>query len=188
MSLRIASLLAVSAFLGSSCLSPRPPEVRPPEHVLAGLLDDLETVRGGSFDREGARPTEADVQREQFLVSKVRQLALRHPRHVVVLTANAALSYDAGDPIDAQRYVDQALSYQPDHVPAILLRVRIAAEAGNLPFARRVVTEQLALTPDDADLREALSGVLYLEGDHDGALRQLEYVDDRKSLDSYQGS
>ena len=39
----------------------------------------------------------------------------------------------------------------------------------HLPLAQRVLAMQVQYTPDHAGLREALSGVLYMMGDLDGA-------------------
>ena len=175
--LRAATRFAlIAAFACSACLSPPPSYVGSADAQLEQLLVGLRDVRGGGFEREGPTGTQAAAMEGQ-LIREVRGLALAFPRHVPILVANASLAYERRDFVGAQKYLDQALQVDPVHREATLLRVRIAAEAGNLPYARRKLGEQLAYAPDDADLREAHSGVLYLLGDFDEALEELDVAD-----------
>jgi tetratricopeptide (TPR) repeat protein len=83
--------------------------------------------------------------------------------------AAGTLAYDAGEPEKAQNYLDQLFRAQPAHPEAGILRSRIAVDDGNLPLAERVLAMQIQYTPDNAALREAMSGVLYMSGDLQGA-------------------
>ena len=75
---------------------------------------------------------------------EMRNLATLHPRHVPTLVANAALAYEGGDPVRAQKYLDQALRVDPGHVQATLLRIRIArssARTWDASWSSRASTE-----------------------------------------------
>lgn len=166
----------VFALAGAGCLTPSPRHVGSPDTQLESLLVDLRDTRGGTFERDRAVGSD-EAGREAMVSREVSALALRFPRHVPVLVANASLAFERRDFIGAQKYLDQALQLDPVHAEATLLRVRIAAEAGNLPYARRKLREQLALAPDHAELREAHSGVLYLLGEYEEALAELDVAD-----------
>jgi len=165
-----APTLILCLSLQASCLSPEPGRVGSPDEELAAVLEELRFERGGDFS-EGRSPGEGN------LVADLERLALVHPRHVPVLVANAAVAYEENDPVGAQKYLDQALALDPTSVPATLLRVRIAAEGGNLPYAQRKLREQLELAPDDPRLREALAGVLFLLGQYEEALVELDVAE-----------
>ncbi|MEM7306169.1 MAG: tetratricopeptide repeat protein [Planctomycetota bacterium] len=175
--LRRAAFVAalVTLFSLSACLTPAPGHVPSPDEELARLLDELRDARGGEFATE--EPGTGDGIREAQIAREIQSLALTFPRHVPVLVASASLAYERRDPVGAQKLLDQALRLDPAHVPAVLLRVRIAAEGGNLPYARRRLAEQIELTPDEPSLREANGGVLYLLGDYDEALAELDLAD-----------
>lgn len=169
--------------IASACVSPSPSRVSSPDAELASILERLRDARGGAFSSEfdssseeaDARVTAAATEGE--LAAQLRELGFTYPRHVPTLVANAALAYERNDPIRAQKYLDQALNYDPADLTATLLRVRIASEEGNLPFARRILRERIALIPDSPELHEAYSGVLYLMGEYEQALAELDLVD-----------
>ncbi len=158
------------------CVSPAPSRVTSPDVELEALLESLRDARGGTYADTGDN-SRSSAEREGALQEGLRRLALTHPTHVPTLVANAALAYERRQPIQAQKYLDQALHHDPNHVPATLLRVRIASESGNLPYARRKLSDLIQVVPDSAEVREAYSGVLYLDGDYDGAARELDMVD-----------
>lgn len=176
MSTALPRLLGSLLLFGAvACQSTAPSRHTSPDEELGRLLSRLEESRGGSFEPQRNGELDGDAAAlEGQLMEGIRQLALVHPRHVPTLVANGALAYEGGDPVRAQKYLDQALHLEPGHVPATLLRVRIACESGNLPYARRKLEELLRLTPDSAELRSAYAGVLYLSGDQEKALEQLE--------------
>jgi Tfp pilus assembly protein PilF len=90
-----------------------------------------------------------------------------------MLMANAVVSYDDHQAVQAQQFLDQILS-QPGRYPdATVLRARIAIEEGNVPFARRLVEQQIRLVPDHAGLHETLGAAFYLEGRMLEATREL---------------
>ena len=160
---RALSLLALSALLlAPSCLTPDPGIEPPPDAELQRTLEALRDSRGGAFEDSSERS-------EDKLLGELRGLAFKHPRHVPTLVANAAVAYEQGDPVGAQRYVDQALDVDPGHVHATLLRVRIAAEGGSLQYASRWLRSQLQLAPDNATVREAYAGILYLQAEYEQA-------------------
>ena len=176
MSARVLASCLLLAFCSlASCLTPTPTWYGKPDQELEALLSQLRDVRGGAFEGEASRAPESPQEGE--LVRAIEALSLTYPSHVPVLVACASLAYERSDSVRAQKLLDQALAIRPDHVPATLLRVRIASEAGNLPYARRRLTEQLQLTPDDSVLHEAYAGVLYLLGDYEEALLELDLSD-----------
>ena len=165
----------------SGCLSPPPSEVPPPDEALREALRELRAARPEAFGAERQAGDE-DARRRgdasaTAVEAGVRRLALVHPRHVDTLVASAALALEGGNEARAERQLDQALAVDPAHVPALLLRTRLAAESGNLSSARRRLEDALELRPDDVDLCEALAGVLYLQGEHEATLAELDLVD-----------
>ncbi len=174
-------LVAVLLGLGLglvSCLTPPPHRVGSPDQELKELLESLQWVRGGSFEKEtSASAPDRQADDERQILAEIRRQSLVFPRHIPTLVANASLSYEQKDFVGAQRYLDQALSLDSSNVGALLLRVRIAAESGNLPYAKRKLEEQLLLQPGNPDLREAYAGILFLHGEHDAALTQLEMTE-----------
>lgn len=173
--------LVMAGMLG--CVSPSPSRTQSPDVELAALLEDLQRLRGGSFDGGGEESySSLDAQRDQageigLIEEDLRGLALTFPAHVPTLVANAALAYERRDAVRAQKYLDQALFQDPIHLAATLLRVRIASEAGNLPYARRKLKELIQVLPDSPEAHEAYSGVLYLAGDYEEATQTLDLVD-----------
>ena len=166
-----------AALLCPACLTPAPSHVGSPDTELETILVNLKDVRGGSFQRDEGHVRSGEAAVEAQLTRELRALTLMFPRHVPGLVASASLAYERRDSVTAQKYLDQALVLEPEHLEATLLRVRIAAEAGNLPYARRKIGEQLSFAPDNADLREAHSGVLYLLGEYDLAKEELDVAD-----------
>lgn len=138
-----------------------------PDLRLAVLLDAYDQTRGG--EEESSRLV-VDVGRAR---NAIERLSLEFPGHVPTLMACAALAYDAREPEKSQAYLDRLFRAQVMHAEAGVLRSRIASEEGNLPLARRVLETQIQYTPDHAGLREALSGVLYMSKDWDGARRAI---------------
>ena len=169
------AVLLLTLAVTTSCLTPDLEEQQSPDEELSRLLQELREVRGGSFSRtrHGSLSRSEVAVREGELVAGVRKLSFVYPRHVPVLVATAALEYEAGRLVAAQRQLDQALSLEPTHVPATALRIRIAAEQGNLPYARRSLEEQLRMSPDSAFLHESMAGLLYLLGEYENAQREL---------------
>lgn len=168
--LRTLPLSLLAALLAPACLSPAPGVDPPPDSELRNNLELLREVRGGAFDGT-SNESESEVVRE------LQTLAFKYPRHTQILIANAAVAYDGGDPVMAQKYLDQALEVDPGHVSATLLRVRIAAEEGSLQYARRRLDDQLQLAPDVPELREAYAGVLYLLSEYDEAEDELDVAE-----------
>jgi tetratricopeptide (TPR) repeat protein len=179
-------------------MSPSPSQVVSPDEELAAILNHLREMRGGEFSTDlngtqavrppvvvpaadststSSRDRDHSAAVEGELLARLRELGFTYPGHVPTLVANAALAYERHDSILAQKYLDQALNHDPANLSAILLRVRIASEDGNLPFARRVLRERIELFPDSPNLHEAYSGVLYLMGEYEEALAELDLVD-----------
>ncbi len=163
--LAVPALLAL--LLGSACLTPDPEYSPPPDAELESLLDRLAAERGEEFAGEGAAGLAAEIERLPF----------RQPDHAASLVAAAALAYDRGDAVAAQRRLDRALALDPLDDSAVLLRARLAAEAGNLPLARRMLEQHVELRPDSARGHEALAGVAYLDGELALATRELELAE-----------
>lgn len=172
---RALPLLLCATLLAPSCLSPEPGVNPPPDTELRATLRALKDVRGGEFEVTEAASNSGTSEDE--LVRELQSLAFRYPRHVPTLVANAAVSYERGDPVNAQKYLDQALDVDPGHVHASLLRVRIAAEEGSLQYASRWLRSQLELAPDNTAVREAYAGVLYLQSEYKDAEQELDNVE-----------
>lgn len=184
--------LLLMVAVAAGCVSPSPSRQTSPEVELGALLGELQDLRGGDFGaaddpHESTSAGRDRAAREGALQEALRALAFTHPSHVPTLVANAALAYERGDAIRAQKYLDQALFHDSAHVPATLLRVRIASEGGNLPFARRKLGELIEIAPDSAEAHEAYAGVLYLAGDHGQAIAELDLVDRLRGDDATLG-
>lgn len=131
---------------------------------LDNLLTAYETGRNDGINSSGNLLADGERAR-----NSIERLALEFPSHVRTLMAAGTLAYEAGEPEKAQNYLDQVFRLQPASPEAGILRSRIAIDEGNLPLAQRVLAMQVQYTPDHAGLREALSGVLYMMGDLEGA-------------------
>ena len=137
---------------------------------LANVMRPLEDLRSKSCQIEQSRngPAECDQ-----LQQELRRLLVVCPGYAPMLMANAVVSYDDHQPVQAQQFLDQILA-QPGRYPdAAVLRARVAIEEGNVPFARRLVEQQIRLVPDHAGLHETLGAALYLEGRMLEAAREL---------------
>lgn len=139
-----------------------------PDERLAALLDKVDRCKENKSEDNDYFVVDCDRAR-----TDVKYLALEFPNHVPTLMANAVLAYDAREPVKAQRYLDALFAIQPGHAEAGILRSRISVEEGNLSAARELLETQISYTPNHAGLREALSGVLYMQHDHEGALRAI---------------
>lgn len=131
---------------------------------LDGLLTAYDEGRNDGVNSSGNLLVDCERAR-----NAIERLALEFPTHARTLMAAGTLAYEAGEPEKAQNYLDQVFRVQPACPEAGILRSRIAVDEGNLPLARRVLDMQVQYTPDHAGLREALSGVLYMSGDLEGA-------------------
>jgi tetratricopeptide (TPR) repeat protein len=160
-----------AAALASSCTSysfgHRDAECNP-DVRLAGLLEKVDRCKEGrSADNDGIL---VDCDRAR---TDIKFLALEFPNHVPTLMANAVLAYEAREPEKAMRYLDALFAIQPGHAEAGILRSRLSIDEGNLPAARELLLSQISYAPDHAGLHEALSAVLYMERDHEGAFREI---------------
>jgi tetratricopeptide (TPR) repeat protein len=141
--------------------------------------EQLETyVRVWEAQQEGDRGEDAVVEAREvadpeLLQAKLEQLALEFPTHVPTLYVNGLVAFDAGQPEKAQTYLDRVLRLQPSHPDAAVLRAQVAVTDGGLPFARRLLERQAQLAPQHAGLHEALSGVLFLQSEHEAARAEL---------------
>jgi tetratricopeptide (TPR) repeat protein len=132
-----------------------------PDQRLDALLDQWEQGKDPNSGR-----IVVDNDRIRY---DIERLSLEFPAHVRTQMACAVLAYEAKEPEKAQNYLDRVLKDQPGHPEAGILRSRIAIDEGNLQLAKRVLETQVQYRPDNAGLREALSGVLYMSKDLEGA-------------------
>lgn len=139
-----------------------------PDERLAALLDQVDRCKEGKSEDNDHFVVDCDRAR-----TEVKYLSLEFPKHVPTLMANAVLAYDAREPVKAQGYLDALFQVQPDHAEAAILRSRISVEEGNLAAARELLQMQISYAPAHSGLREALSAVLYMERDHEGAFREI---------------
>lgn len=135
-----------------------------PDQRLDQLLSAYEEGRNDGVNSSGNVLVDCERAR-----NAIERLALEFPAHTPTLLAAATLAYETGEPEKAQNYLDQLFRAQPAHPEAGVLRSRIAIDDGNFQLAQRVLAMQIQYTPDNAALREAQSGLLYMSGDLDGA-------------------
>lgn len=145
-----------------------------PDKRLAELLNQYDQCKTGKVEGDGGDQVIVDCNR---VWNQIERLTLEFPRHVPSLMANAVLAYDEKQPEKADRYLNVLFGLQPVHADAAILKSRIAIESGNLPSARRLLESQVKCTPDHAGLREALSAVLYMSGDLQGAGATLDVAE-----------
>lgn len=137
-----------------------------PDERLAALREQYEHGKAGHHE-QGIL---VDCDRVRL---ELERLSLEFPNHVPTLLTNAALAYDAGETVKAQRYLDTLFSKQPVHPEAAVLRAHIAMDGSNIPYARRLLESQIQYTPDHPLLREAHSGALYMARDFEGASSEI---------------
>lgn len=155
----LAAALAAGCATSPAALKPEDADVRLDR--LLRLYDVRRSEGGTCLDRlDPPRPL-VDCERLRI---EAQTLAVEFPTHPRVLLANAILSWNAGQVIRAQQYLDALLALQPVSPEAVVLRARIAMQEGNLRLAERLVADQVRLRPDHAELRETLAAVLYLDG------------------------
>jgi len=135
-----------------------------PDQQLDQLLTAYEEGRNDGVNSSGNVLVDCERAR-----NAIERLALQFPAHAPTLLAAGTLAYEAGEPEKSQNYLDQLFRAQPAHPEAGVLRSRIAVDEGNFQLAQRVLAMQIQYTPDNAALREALSGLLYMSGDLQGS-------------------
>lgn len=145
-----------------------------PDQAVAELRAAWESAPGndlyGSYQTQGGQTL-----RSRALVRRQAQnLAFRHPTHAPTLFLNGVLAYEAGDGIEASRFLDRGLRLAPASADAAALRARIALEQGNAMFANNLLTEQIMLNPAHAGLRELLASTRFMSGDLVGAHAALD--------------
>jgi tetratricopeptide (TPR) repeat protein len=145
-----------------------------PDKRLAELLHQYDACKHGRVEGDGGDQVLVDCDR---VWTQIERLSLDFPRHAPSVMANAVIAYDEHQIDKADRYVNMVFSIQPVHAEAAILKSRIAIETGNLPAARRLLENQVRCTPDHAGLREALSAVLYMSGDVQGAAAALDVAE-----------
>lgn len=163
---RALVVLCLGAAL-SGCVAADVP--RDPDRELARCVEAWEEAK-----EEQEQPKDrGEVPDPTHLQARFERLALEFPEHEGTLYANAVVAADVGQPVKAQQYLDRLLQRQPVHAEGAVLRARLAVQDGNLPFARRLLERQVTLVPDHPGLREALAGVLFLDGDLRAARAEL---------------
>ena len=192
--LTLAVVLALGACAG---FKQEPPQEWGPDAKLAWWLDAWyetqdEQGRRGPYGSDDGPPT--DREREEYARGEdeaddderppqltlavvragIRRVSLEYPEHVDSLVANGALALSSGDSAAAEQWLDDALALDPGRTDAAVLRARIAAEAGNLPGAVRILRRTLIVRPDAPEVHEAFAGVLFLQGDLEGAREELD--------------
>lgn len=139
-----------------------------PDERLESLVAAYDACKGGSAEDDGRLIVDCD--REW---NAIERLSIEFPEHAPSLMANAVIAYDERSPQKSQRYLDALLAIESSYPEAAILRSRVAMDEGNLQLARRVLDMQVAYTPNHAGVREALSSVLYMSRDLEGAGTQL---------------
>lgn len=163
----------VSLTLFTSCLSNswgHRPQTTDVDKRLAQLMEKYDACRGSHCQGDSTPYILVDAERWK---NEIERLALEFPRHVPTLMACAGLAYEHEELQKSQSYCDRIFSASPVHADAAVLRSQLSIREGNLPFAKRLLESQRDYTPDHAGLREALSAVLFMTKDYDGATREL---------------
>lgn len=165
-------ILLLALLLAPACNTPgkgyRPQSIDPDET----LLDLYEAYEAGTDQRDTVRGS-LNYDPGHYW-NEIQKLAVEFPRHIPTLFACSAIAYDRRDYELSATYLDSLFHVQPVHPEAGVLRSRVSIREGNTNRATDVLTQQIRYTPDNAGLREALAAVLYLVGDYDGALDELE--------------
>lgn len=169
--LSIVAVAVALALVASACTTAsfghRERNVDPDERLDA-LVSAYQQSRGGKDSSDSHLLVDAERQ-----AAEIEHLALEFPRHVRTLQANAVIAYDNRDHAKTQRYLAALFAVEPSCPEAAILRSRVAIDEGNLPLARRQLESQVSYTPNHPGVREALSSVLYMSGDLDGAGREI---------------
>ena len=153
---------------------------RHPRHERGDPDERLRQVLQEMFDvQANGEHSMVDVSAERVIVDSgkvakdLRQLALEFPDHNAILLANAIVAREQDDVMTAQIFLDRILARDRSDPRVATLRSQLALDEGNSPFAKKLLTEQLQITPADPGVHEALAGVLFVDGDYTGALREL---------------
>ena len=139
-----------------------------PDERLAGLVAAYDAARNNNGENKNDILIDSDT---AWL--EIERLAIEFPRHVPTLMANAVIAYDERQPQKAKSYLDALFSVENSHPDAAVLRSRVAIDEGNMPFARRVLEMQIAYTPYESSVHEAMSSVLYMSRDLEGAAKEI---------------
>ena len=130
-----------------------------PDLQLSRVLTPLEDLRAkGCVLEDGT----SGQPRCDALRQELSRLTVVCPTHAPTLLANAVVSYDEHQVVQAQQLLDQVLMLSGPHPDAAALRARIAIDEGNLPYARRLLEQQIRVSPDSAALHETYGAALYL--------------------------
>jgi tetratricopeptide (TPR) repeat protein len=171
--LRLNTVLVVVSLIPVGCASTAPLarlECYNPDQQLMAALRHLEARRAAGCEAGRTIGETAECERYK---REIERLAVVCSTHIPTLMANAVIAYDDRQRAKAQQFLDRIFSEPRSHPDAAVLRARIAVDDGNLPFARRLLQQQIKLAPDHAGLHETYGGVLYLDGQLNGARREL---------------
>lgn len=139
-----------------------------PDERLQGLVAAYDACKNGTAEEDGRILVDCDRQ-----WNDIERLSLEFPGHTPTLMANAVIAYGERAPQKSQRYLDALFAIEKSYPEAAVLRSRVAMDEGNMQLARRVLEMQTAYTPNHAGVREALSSVLYMNHDLEGAEKEL---------------
>lgn len=176
----LAASLLVLLSTGCSVFGHRPiHDPGDPDLRLDAVLTELRDVRAverGEVDPENDERYE-DLRERRELLLELESLAFDFPGHGGVRYACGAAAYEEGRREHALIHLDAALAADPRAIDATALRARMSVEDGNYPKARRLVGDGLLLAPDSADLLLLDAQLAHLDGDHSGALANLNLAE-----------
>lgn len=146
---------------------------------LSGCRSLAEAEAAYDPDHEVASIREAmdanlDAREVRGLRRRAEDVVLRAPRHAGALAAAGILAYEDDDAQTAQVLLDRALAIDAAVPGAAVTRARVAIDQGNLPLATRVLEDGLRRAPADPLIREALAGVLFLDGRFDESRARID--------------
>jgi tetratricopeptide (TPR) repeat protein len=118
------------------------------------------------------RGTVADVMEDRYRAVFHYQEALRWDSTSPFIYVTLAQDYVLlGNPTQAERLLDHALSLQPDHIPALELKALLLRSLGKADAARDVLRHLVRLAPQNTDYMRRLLGAELAAGEFADAER-----------------
>lgn len=159
--------------------------------LLRAFGEDLDTedafrtalgIRSGEFDRALLRFVEQEKLKGMRLVPRwddaaTERMAVRAmsaPDDVQLYVDLAWAYVQRRNPVDAGRWLAEALRRDPQHGPALLVRAALLAQRGEVAGALEHWRRGFAAGADDFDSRIACGRALLAQGDADAAEQQLQ--------------
>lgn len=174
---RWIALAGAALLLGCQSITTPPDEARVDPDAKIQELHSLWEIAPDHISACNCKEVRSQVPSRAAIRGQAEALLFRYPRHVPTLLFTSVMAYEAGEPHEAEKRLDDLLVIQPSHPEAAVLRSRIALEDGNSQFATRLLQDQIQMRPDHAGLREALAAAHFVTGDLPAAAMSLQVAD-----------